>query len=85
MHWGDGGSYDAELAAGTQEVATAIDVRHPHMYVDQTPELEAIARRREMTASFDAYGCPAWSHSAETAAMTARTAMTRPIATNSSP
>lgn len=59
-HWAAGDTYDEDLAARAREVATQVDARHLHTYVDETPELEAIARRRGMTVSLDAWGGPAW-------------------------
>lgn len=60
-HWGSGELYDARLRARAIEVATRVDARHLHAYVDDAPELEAIARRRGMTVSLDAWGGAAWS------------------------
>ena len=62
-HWGSGERYDERLRARAMEAATAVDARHLHAYVDDVPELEAIARRRGMSISVDAWGGPAWSSS----------------------
>ena len=60
-HWGDGGTYDDDLETRVRDVATRIDARHVHAYLDDAPALEAIARRRGMTISLDAWGGPAYS------------------------
>ncbi|HEX9520167.1 MAG TPA: carbohydrate kinase family protein [Streptosporangiaceae bacterium] len=62
-HWGSGDAYDADLAARALDMVDRIDARHLHAYVDETPELEAAARRRGMTVSVDAWGGPWWSSS----------------------
>ena len=62
-HWGSGEAYDAHLAARALDMVERIDARHLHAYVDETPELEAAARRRGMTVSVDAWGGPWWSSS----------------------
>jgi sugar/nucleoside kinase (ribokinase family) len=62
-HWGSGDAYDAHLAARALDMVERIDARHLHAYVDETPELEAAARRRGMTVSVDAWGGPWWSSS----------------------
>jgi hypothetical protein len=59
-HWGSGDRYDEELAVRMREVATTVDARHLHSYVDESPDLEEIARRRGMTVSLDSWGGPAW-------------------------
>lgn len=61
--WGSDDGYDAQLGARAREIATTVEARHLHAYVDGTPELEAIARRRGMTVSLDAWGGPGWSSS----------------------
>ena len=71
-HWGSGDDDDADLAARALAIVERIDARHLHAYVDETPELEAAARRRGMTVSVDAWGGPWWSSSrslAETLAL----------------
>jgi sugar/nucleoside kinase (ribokinase family) len=60
-HWGSGDAYDARLRARALEIATEVEARHLHAYVDESPELEALARRRGMTVSLDAWGGPWWS------------------------
>jgi sugar/nucleoside kinase (ribokinase family) len=60
-HWGSGEAYDAGLRARALEIAADVDARHLHAYVDEAPELEALARRRGMTVSLDAWGGPWWS------------------------
>lgn len=62
-HWGSGERYDERLRARAMEAATTVDARHLHAYVDDVPELEAIARRRGMSVSVDAWGGPAWASS----------------------
>lgn len=62
-HWGSGERYDERLRSRAIEVATTVDARHLHAYVDDVPEVEAIVRRRSMTVSLDAWGGPAWSSS----------------------
>src|SRR5258708_33044858 len=62
-HWGSGAGYDAGLAARALDMVDRIDARRLHAYVDETPELEAAARRRGMTVSVDAWGGPWWSSS----------------------
>jgi len=62
-HWGSGEDYDERLGARAVEVATTVDARHLHAYIDEAPELEAIARDRGMTVSLDAWGGRAWSSS----------------------
>jgi len=62
-HWGPSDEYDAGMAARALDVMERIDARHLHGYVDETPELEAAARRRGMTVSVDAWGGPWWSSS----------------------
>src|SRR5258708_3053320 len=57
-HWGSGDAYDAGLAARALDMVDRIDARHLHAYVDETPELEAAARRRGVTASVHAWGGP---------------------------
>jgi sugar/nucleoside kinase (ribokinase family) len=59
-HWGSDDRYDEELTGRLRQVATTVDVRHLHTYVDEAPELETIARRRGMTISLDAWGGPGW-------------------------
>jgi sugar/nucleoside kinase (ribokinase family) len=60
-HWGSSDAYDERLEARALEIAARIDARHLHAYVDEAPELEALARRRGMTVSLDAWGGPWWS------------------------
>lgn len=60
-HWGSGDAYDAHLKARALGLVERIDARHLHTYADETPELEAAARRRGMTVSVDATGGPWWS------------------------
>jgi sugar/nucleoside kinase (ribokinase family) len=60
-HWGPDDGYDEELAERALAVAADVDARHLHAYVDEDPELEALARRRGMSVSLDAWGGPAWS------------------------
>lgn len=62
-HWGAADGYDAQLRARALEITTRIEARHLHAYADEAPELEAIARRRRMTVSLDAWGGPEWSSS----------------------
>jgi len=62
-HWGSSDNYDADMAARALAILERIDARHLHAYVDETPELEAAARRRGMTVSVDAWGGPWWSSS----------------------
>jgi sugar/nucleoside kinase (ribokinase family) len=62
-HWGSGEDYDERLRARAIEAATTVDARHLHAYVDEAPELEAIARDRGMTVSLDAWGGHTWSSS----------------------
>jgi sugar/nucleoside kinase (ribokinase family) len=62
-HWGSGDAYDAQLRARALEIATGVEARHLHAYVDESPELEALAHRRGMTVSLDAWGGPWWSSS----------------------
>jgi sugar/nucleoside kinase (ribokinase family) len=62
-HWGSGERYDRRLRTRAIEVATTVDARHLHAYVDDVPEVEAIAHSRSMTVSLDAWGGPAWSSS----------------------
>jgi sugar/nucleoside kinase (ribokinase family) len=60
-HWGFGEDYDANLRARVIEAAATVDARHLHTYVDEAPEVEAIARDRGMTVSLDAWGGHTWS------------------------
>ena len=60
-HWGPDRGYDARLQARAARVASSIEARHLHAYVDEDEELEVLARRRGMTISVDAWGGPAWS------------------------
>jgi sugar/nucleoside kinase (ribokinase family) len=62
-HWGSGEDYDRLLRARAIEAATTVDARHLHAYVDEAPELEAIAHARGMTVSLDAWGGHTWSSS----------------------
>jgi sugar/nucleoside kinase (ribokinase family) len=62
-YWGSDDGYDARLSARAELIATKIDARHLHAYVDETPELVAIARRRGMSVSLDAWGGLGWSSS----------------------
>jgi sugar/nucleoside kinase (ribokinase family) len=62
-HWGPSDDYDAGMAARALAIVERIDARHLHAYVDESPELEAAARRRGMTVSLDAWGGPWWSSS----------------------
>ncbi|HEX6581498.1 MAG TPA: PfkB family carbohydrate kinase [Actinomycetota bacterium] len=62
-HWGSGERYDERLRVRALEVAGTVEARHVHAYVDDMPELEAIAHRRGMTVSLDAWGGAAWSSS----------------------
>jgi sugar/nucleoside kinase (ribokinase family) len=60
-HWGSDDVYEDRLAARALQAVTSVDARHLHAYVDGSPELEAVARRRDMTVSLDAWGGPDWS------------------------
>jgi sugar/nucleoside kinase (ribokinase family) len=60
-HWGSGEDYDERLRARAIQVARKVDARHLHAYVDEAPELQAIARDRGMTVSLDAWGGHTWS------------------------
>ena len=60
-HWGDGDTYDEGLHERALDVAARVDARHLHAYVDEAPDLEALARARGMTVSLDAWGGPWWS------------------------
>jgi sugar/nucleoside kinase (ribokinase family) len=61
-HWGSADGYDAQLRTRALEIITTrVDARHLHAYADEAPELEAVARRRGMTVSLDAWGGPEWS------------------------
>jgi sugar/nucleoside kinase (ribokinase family) len=71
-HWGSGEAYDARLRARALEIAADVDARHLHAYVDEAPELEALARRRGMTVSLDAWGGPWWSSDRSLADVLAR-------------
>jgi sugar/nucleoside kinase (ribokinase family) len=62
-YWGSDESYGARLRARAADVVTTIDARHLHLYADEAPELETIARRRGMTVSLDAWGGAGWSPS----------------------
>jgi sugar/nucleoside kinase (ribokinase family) len=62
-HWGSGEDYDERLRVRAIEAATTVDARHLHAYVDEAPELEAIAHARRMTVSLDAWGGHTWSSS----------------------
>jgi len=62
-YWGSDDGYDERLAARAQLIAMAVEARHLHAYVDDTPELVAIARRRGMSISLDAWGGLGWSSS----------------------
>lgn len=55
-HWGSGEDYDENLRARAIEAARTVDARHLHAYLDEAPELEAIAHERGMTVSLDAWG-----------------------------
>jgi sugar/nucleoside kinase (ribokinase family) len=61
--WGPDDGYDAQLGERARQIATTVEAGHLHAYVDEMPELQAIARRRGMTVSLDAWGGPAWSSS----------------------
>ncbi len=60
-HWGNGDAYDERLKARAMQVAANLRARHLHAYVDEAPDLEALARSRGMTVSLDAWGGPWWS------------------------
>jgi sugar/nucleoside kinase (ribokinase family) len=60
-HWGSGDTYDARLHARAKEIAARVDARHLHAYVDDFPELTALAHHRGMTVSLDAWGGPGWT------------------------
>jgi sugar/nucleoside kinase (ribokinase family) len=60
-HWGSGDAYDEQLDGRALEVAAHVEARHLHVYADDSPELERIARSRGMTVSLDAWGGPWWS------------------------
>lgn len=60
-HWGSNGGYDDRLAARAIDVVTQIDALHLHAYVDEQPELQAVARGRGMSVSLDSWGGSAWS------------------------
>ena len=62
-HWGSAEAYDEGLRARAIEAARTVDARHLHAYVDEAPEIEAIARDRGMTVSLDAWGGHTWSSS----------------------
>jgi sugar/nucleoside kinase (ribokinase family) len=62
-HWGPDRGYDDRLRTRSLRIGATIEARHLHAYVDEYPELEALARRRGMTVSLDAWGGPAWSSS----------------------
>ena len=62
-YWGSDDGYDARLAARAERIATTVEARHLHAYVDDTPDLVAIARRRGMSVSLDAWGGLGWSSS----------------------
>ena len=62
-HWGFAERYDERLRARAVEVAGTVEARHLHAYVDDMPEVEAIAHRRGMTVSLDAWGGATWSSS----------------------
>jgi sugar/nucleoside kinase (ribokinase family) len=62
-YWGSDDGYDARLSARAELIATKIDARHLHAYVDVTTELVALARRRGMSVSLDAWGGLGWSSS----------------------
>lgn len=54
-------SHDAELARRAQDVVSSVPARHFHGYVGEEPsELSALARKRGMTVSLDAWGGPFW-------------------------
>jgi sugar/nucleoside kinase (ribokinase family) len=59
-HWG-GEDYDGRLVARALDVAARVEARHLHAYVDESPELEALARRRGMSVSLAAWGGASWS------------------------
>lgn len=60
-HWASGEAYDERLHERALEVAGRVDARHLHAYVDETPDVEALARGRGMTVSLDAWGGPSWA------------------------
>jgi sugar/nucleoside kinase (ribokinase family) len=60
-YWGNDESYGARLDTRALVVTEQVDARHVHAYTDETPELIAIARRRGMTVSLDAWGGPEWT------------------------
>jgi sugar/nucleoside kinase (ribokinase family) len=60
-HWEDGDMYDERLHERALGVVARVDARHLHAYVDEAPDLEALARARGMTVSLDAWGGPWWS------------------------
>ena len=62
-YWGSDDGYDARLASRAELIATTVEARHLHAYVDETPDLVAIARRRGMSVSLDAWGGLGWSSS----------------------
>jgi sugar/nucleoside kinase (ribokinase family) len=62
-YWGSDDGYDARLAGRAELIAATVEARHLHAYVDDTPELVAIARQRGMTVSLDAWGGLGWSSS----------------------
>ena len=55
-HWEDGDMYDERLHERALGVVARVDARHLHAYVDEAPDLEALARARGMTVSLDAWG-----------------------------
>lgn len=59
--WGHDDDYGARLDARALVVTEQVDAQHLHAYTDETPELVAIARRRQMTVSLDAWGGPEWA------------------------
>lgn len=61
-YWGGADEgYDARLSARAELIATTVEARHLHAYVDDAQELVAIARRRGMSVSLDTWGGLGWS------------------------
>ena len=59
--WGNDEEYAERVDRRALVEAEQVDARHLHTYVDEEPELIAIARRRGMTISLDAWGGPEWA------------------------